>query len=76
MEELAISSEITQYIKIRLGDEFFGIDIKYVDNIVQEWQQVNYSFTLDEKKTVCLIIMNSKSTGTDLLIDDFTITKK
>ncbi|MCR4930700.1 MAG: chemotaxis protein CheW [Lachnospiraceae bacterium] len=35
MEELAISSEVTQYIKIRLGDEFFGIDIKYVDNIVR-----------------------------------------
>ncbi len=49
---------------------------KYVNDIVQEWQQVTYSFTLGEKKTVCLIIMNSKSTGTDLLIDDFTITKK
>ena len=35
MDELAINVEITQYIKIRLGDEFFGIDIKYVDNIVR-----------------------------------------
>lgn len=35
MEELALTTEITQYIKIRLGDEFFGIDIKYVDNIVR-----------------------------------------
>ncbi len=35
MEELALASEITQYIKIRLGDEYFGIDIKFVDNIVR-----------------------------------------
>lgn len=35
MDELAINVEKTQYIKIRLGDEFFGIDIKYVDNIVR-----------------------------------------
>lgn len=35
MEELALNVEVTQYIKIRLGDEYFGIDIKYVDNIVR-----------------------------------------
>ena len=35
MDELAINVEKTQYIKIRLSDEFFGIDIKYVDNIVR-----------------------------------------
>lgn len=35
MDELAISVEVTQYIKIRLGDEFFGIDIKHIDNIVR-----------------------------------------
>ena len=49
---------------------------KYVNDIVQEWQQVSYSFTLAEKAQVSLIIMNSKTTGTDLLIDDFTITKQ
>lgn len=35
MDELAITIEYTQYIKIRLGDEFFGIDIKHIDNIVR-----------------------------------------
>lgn len=35
MDELVISVEVTQYIKIRLGDEFFGIDIKHIDNIVR-----------------------------------------
>ncbi len=49
---------------------------KYVNDIVQEWQQVKYSFTLTSKTTVCLVVMNSKTTGSDLLIDDFTITKK
>ena len=33
MDELAINVEITQYIKIRLGDEFFGIDILSYFNI-------------------------------------------
>ena len=49
---------------------------KYVNDIDQDWQQVKYSFTLSSKTTVCLVVMNSKTTGTDLLIDDFTITKK
>ncbi len=35
MEELALTTEVTQYIKIRIQDEYFGIDIKYVDNIVR-----------------------------------------
>ncbi len=49
---------------------------RYVNDIAQEWQQVKYSFTLSSKTTVCLVVMNSKTTGTDLLIDDFTIVKK
>jgi hypothetical protein len=49
---------------------------KYVNDIDQDWQQVKYSFTLSSKTTICLVVMNSKTTGTDLLIDDFTITKK
>lgn len=48
----------------------------YVNDIGSAWQQVTYSFDLTEKSTVCLIVMNSKTTGTDLLIDDFTISKK
>ena len=49
---------------------------RYVNDIAQEWQQVKYSFTLSSKTTVCLVVMNSKTTGSDLLIDDFTIVKK
>ncbi len=49
---------------------------KYVNNIGSEWQQVTYSFTISTKSSVCLIIMNSRTPGTDLLVDDFTIVKQ
>jgi len=35
MEELTLQGEITKYIIVRLGEEQFGIDIQYVDNIVR-----------------------------------------
>lgn len=35
MEELRTDSEIMQFIVIKIGPEQFGIDIKYVDNIVR-----------------------------------------
>ena len=35
MEELRTVSEIMQFIVIKIGPEQFGIDIKYVDNIVR-----------------------------------------
>ncbi|MED9902641.1 MAG: chemotaxis protein CheW [Lachnospiraceae bacterium] len=35
MEELKVAGETTQYIVIRLGQEQYGIDIGYIDNIVR-----------------------------------------
>ncbi len=37
MEEVkvALDNETTQFIVVKLGDEQYGIDIKYVDNIVR-----------------------------------------
>lgn len=35
MEELKVAGETTQYIVIRLGQEQYGIDIRYIDNIVR-----------------------------------------
>ena len=32
---IAVELETTQYIVIKIGDEQYGIDIKYVDNIVR-----------------------------------------
>ena len=35
MDEIALVKETTQYIKIKMGDEMYGIDIKYIDNVVR-----------------------------------------
>lgn len=35
MEELKVAGETIQFIVIRLGDEQYGIDIKYIDNILR-----------------------------------------
>ncbi len=35
MEENILVNEVKQYIVIRLGEEQFGIDIKYIDNIIR-----------------------------------------
>ena len=44
------------------------------------WSQVSYDFTLDADATICLVVMNPKSSsyssGEDILVDDATLTKK
>lgn len=35
MDEIALLKDTTQYVKIKLGEEMFGIEIKYIDNIVR-----------------------------------------
>ena len=35
MEELSNAQERIQYIVVKFGDEQYGIDIKYIDNIVR-----------------------------------------
>ena len=35
MNEIKLYSENTQYIKIEVGNEFYGIDISLIDNIVR-----------------------------------------
>lgn len=35
MEELNVTYETTQYIVVGLGEEQYGIDIRYIDNIVR-----------------------------------------
>lgn len=47
----------------------------YVNNITNsEWTEVKHEFTLDTQKTINLIIMNPKSTASDVLIDDYSLT--
>jgi purine-binding chemotaxis protein CheW len=35
MDDLRVISETTQYIVIKIGEEQYGIDIKYIENIVR-----------------------------------------
>ena len=40
-----------------------------------EWRKVTYTFDLAETGIYSLVIMNSKTTGSDVLIDDFVLMK-
>lgn len=47
----------------------------YVNDITnQEWVLVAYTFTLSEQTNLNLVVMNPKSPGKDLLIDDASLT--
>ncbi len=46
----------------------------YVDSIPTNWREVTASFTLTEKTTLNLVVMVSKKSGSDVLIDDFELT--
>ena len=35
MDEMKVYSQVTQYIKVDMGEETFGIDIGFVDNIIR-----------------------------------------
>lgn len=49
------------------------------ETINTSWGQYSYTFTLDAKTTICLVVMNPKksnySSGEDVLIDDATFEK-
>ena len=57
-----------------VGSYVYGGYVNDLSN--SEWTKVDYEFTLASKTTVCLVVMNSKNPGKDVLIDDYTITKK
>ncbi len=47
----------------------------YTNNLTNtEWVKVSHTFTIAADGTYCMVIMNSKNPGGDLLIDDFTLT--
>ena len=57
-----------------VGSYVYGGYVNDLSN--SDWTKVDYEFTLASKTTVCLVVMNSKNPGQDVLIDDYTITKK
>ena len=47
----------------------------YVNDITNtEWVQASYEFTLAEETRLCLVVMNPKSPGKDVLLDDASLT--
>lgn len=45
----------------------------YVNDITTTWQQVTNTITLDAQSTLNLLVMIPKNSGTDVIIDDFTL---
>lgn len=66
------------YAVVTDGKVQSGNDYKYGDYIndltTSSWTEVSHTFTLDASTQVCLVIMNSKKVGANVLIDDFTLT--
>lgn len=47
----------------------------YVNNLTSaEWTLVEHTFTLNADTQLCLVVMNAKNPGGNLLLDDFTLT--
>ena len=52
----------------------YAYDADYVNDITDtDWVTKSYMFTLTEEQTICLVVMNPKSPGKDLLIDDASL---
>jgi hypothetical protein len=56
----------------KVGTYVYG---DYVNNLTTgEWTEVNYPFTLNGETTICLVVMNPKNPGANVLIDDVELT--
>lgn len=78
----AVSSVRPGYVPMKADGSADSSNYKYgdyVNNIPGEWTLVTHEFTLAAETTICLVVMNPKSsaahTASDVLIDDFTFVK-
>ena len=56
----------------KVGNYVYG---DYTNDLTQSsWVLVTHEFTLNDETTLCLVVMNSKKPGANVLIDDFTLT--
>jgi len=56
----------------KVGSYVYG---DYVNNLTSsEWIEVNHEFTLNAQTTICLVVMNPKKPGANILVDDFELT--
>lgn len=62
------------YVQVKsdgsVGSYIYG---DYVNDLSGEWQKVTHTFELSADGVYCIVIMNSKNPGADVLIDDFTL---
>ena len=79
----AVSSVRPGYVPMKADGTADSSNYKYgdyVNDIPSEWTLVTHTFTLDAETTLCLVIMNPKTssshTASDVLIDDFTLVKQ
>ena len=63
------------YVPVESGKVGTYVYGDYVNNLTTgEWTEVNYPFTLSGETTVCLVVMNPKNPGANVLIDDVELT--
>ena len=79
----AVSSVRPGYVPMKADGSIDSSNYKYGDytnDIPAEWTLITHSFTLEAETTICLVIMNPKTTSghvaSDVLIDDFTLVKQ
>lgn len=56
----------------KAGDYIYGEYVNELKNT--EWKLVEQTLTISADGTYCFVIMNAKKPGSDVLIDDFTVT--
>lgn len=65
------------YVPVGADGTIGGSDYKYDDYVNDitnaEWVTKSYTFTLTGEQKICLVVMNPKSSGKDLLIDDASL---
>ena len=62
------------YVEVTDGSVGSYVYGDYTNDITAgSWIKVTHTFTIDKDGTYCLVIMNSKKPGGDVLIDDFTL---
>ena len=79
----AVSSVRPGYVPMKADGSADSSNYKYgdyVNDIPGEWTLVTHEFTLAAETTICLVVMNPKTssshTASDVLIDDFTLVKQ
>ncbi|MCD8237266.1 MAG: choice-of-anchor J domain-containing protein [Prevotellaceae bacterium] len=65
------------YVPVKDGTVGAYVYGEYTNGLTEnDWTLVTHQFEIKEECVCCLVIMNSKNPGADVLIDDFSISKQ